>query len=61
GAGSTPDKLNNPWGLYVDSNQAVYIVDRNNHRVQLWNNGVISGVTVAGTTGISGPWSFQLN
>ncbi|CAF4972594.1 unnamed protein product, partial [Rotaria socialis] len=56
-----PEKLNNPWGVYVNANQAVYVVDRNNHRVQLWANGVTSGITVAGTTGISGPWSYQLN
>ncbi|CAF4418590.1 unnamed protein product, partial [Rotaria socialis] len=61
GAGSAPEKLNNPWGVYVNANQAVYVVDRNNHRVQLWANGVTSGITVAGTTGISGPWSYQLN
>ncbi|CAF4729948.1 unnamed protein product [Rotaria sp. Silwood1] len=61
GVGSTLDKLNNPCGIYIDVNQAVYVVDRNNHRVQRWDNGVLSGVTVAGTTGSSGPWSYQFN
>ncbi|CAF4169007.1 unnamed protein product [Rotaria sp. Silwood2] len=61
GAGSTPERLYNPWGIYVDSNQTVYIVDRTNHRVQLWLNGAISGTTVAGTTGDAGPWSYQLS
>ncbi len=36
GAGSTPDKLNSPWGVYVAVNGSIYIVDRGNHRVQLW-------------------------
>lgn len=40
GAGATADKLNAPWGVYVDSNNAVYVVDRNNHRVQKWNLGM---------------------
>ncbi|CAF0947181.1 unnamed protein product [Rotaria sordida] len=61
GAGSTPERLNNPWGIYVDSNQAMYIVDRSNHRVQLWFNGQINGRTVAGTTSDAGPWAYQLS
>jgi hypothetical protein len=39
GAGSSADKLSGPWGIYVDSSNSVYIVDRNNHRVQRWNLG----------------------
>ncbi|CAF4520227.1 unnamed protein product, partial [Rotaria sp. Silwood2] len=61
GAGSTSEKLYYPWGIYVDSNQAVYIADRSNHRVQLWYSGALSGITVAGTTGSSGPWSYQFS
>lgn len=38
-AGNTPERLNNPWGVVVDSNQALYVVDRNNHRVMMWPNG----------------------
>ncbi len=40
GAGSTPDKLNSPWGVYVDVNGSIYVVDRGNHRVQLWISGI---------------------
>jgi hypothetical protein len=40
GAGSTPDKLNSPWGVYVDGNGTIYVVDRGNHRVQKWINGM---------------------
>ena len=41
GAGSALDRLNGPWGIHVDSNQVIYIVDRNNHRVQRWISGSI--------------------
>lgn len=36
GSGATSDKLWGPWGIYVDSNDQLYVVDRNNHRVQRW-------------------------
>ncbi|CAF4947046.1 unnamed protein product, partial [Rotaria socialis] len=61
GAGSTPDKLNAPWGIYVDNTSGIYIVDRGNHRVQYWSYGASFGSTVAGTTGVAGPWSYQFN
>lgn len=46
GAGNTADKLNGPWGIYVDSNQAVFVADRNNHRIQRWNNGEREGIAI---------------
>ncbi|CAF2697913.1 unnamed protein product [Rotaria sp. Silwood2] len=61
GVGSTADKLNGPWGIYVDSSNAVFVVDRNNQRVQQWSYGSTIGITVAGTTGSSGPWSYQFS
>lgn len=39
GAGSTPERLNNPWGIYVDVNGSLFVADRNNHRIQLWETG----------------------
>jgi hypothetical protein len=42
GAGSSSSQLNGPWGIYVASNQAIFIVDRNNHRVQRWDNGKLN-------------------
>lgn len=36
GAGNTADRLNSPWGVHVDSTNALYIVDRSNHRIQKW-------------------------
>ncbi|CAF4113824.1 unnamed protein product, partial [Rotaria magnacalcarata] len=61
GAGSTAEKLYYPWGIYADANQVVFVVDRSNHRVQRWNSGAISGLTVAGSTSDPGPWSYQFS
>lgn len=33
-AGSANHQLNNPWGIYVSSNDTIFIVDRGNHRIQ---------------------------
>ena len=40
GAGSSAEKLNYPWGVYVDASYSLFIVDRSNHRVQKWNIGM---------------------
>lgn len=40
GAGSTSEKLNSPWGINVDNNTGIYIVDQANHRVQYWMSGM---------------------
>ncbi|CAF5037126.1 unnamed protein product, partial [Rotaria sp. Silwood1] len=60
GAGNTDDKLNLPWGIYVEVNGTMFIVDRGNHRVQKWEAGASLGATVAGSTSDPGPWSYQL-
>ncbi|CAF4758561.1 unnamed protein product, partial [Rotaria sp. Silwood2] len=60
GAGSTADKLSSPYGIFVTSN-SIYIVDQGNHRVQNWVFGASLATTVAGSTGDSGPWSYQFN
>ncbi|CAF1487847.1 unnamed protein product [Rotaria sordida] len=52
-SGNTPDKFNRPTGILFDSNDNMYITDRVNNRVQLWNKGASSGTTVAGTGGTS--------
>lgn len=36
GAGSTAERLNGPWGVYVDTSGTLYVVDCSNHRVQKW-------------------------
>ena len=48
-AGSGVAYLSGPYGVCIDSNRNVYVADRSNHRVQLWNNSASSGVTIAGT------------
>ncbi len=47
--GSNNISLNNPSGLYLDSNNDIYIADAGNNRIQLWKNGANSGMTIAGT------------
>ena len=34
GPGFEPGKLNQPWGVVVDSKDRVHILDSNNHRIQ---------------------------
>ena len=33
------NQLRNPWGIYVNRNYTIYVVDRGNHRVQRWEMG----------------------
>jgi sugar lactone lactonase YvrE len=49
-AGSTPDRLNVPQSVYVDTAGYIYISDAGNNRVQKWAPGAHSGVTVAGSS-----------
>jgi sugar lactone lactonase YvrE len=50
-AGMAPDMLNFPAGLFLDSKGALYIADRNNHRIQRWVSGSLFSQTVAGGNG----------
>jgi sugar lactone lactonase YvrE len=55
GSGTSSYQLNSPTGVYVSKNTgAMYIVDCNNNRIQRWNAGATSGVTIAGIGGSSG-------
>ena len=36
GVGNSTNQLRNPWGIYLDSNLTLWIVDRGNHRVLKW-------------------------
>ncbi|CAF3648229.1 unnamed protein product [Rotaria sp. Silwood1] len=54
-AGNNSDQLNNPYGLYFDEDHSLlYVADRGNHRIQLFNltsNNSNIGITVAGGNG----------
>ena len=59
GKGRRPEQLSRPWRLFVDAHGGVFVVDRNNARVQRWGpDGRV--VTVAGGHG-AGPELWQLD
>jgi hypothetical protein len=60
GQGATPDRLNNPNSVFVDTSENLYIADRNTHRIQKWTAGATKGTTVAGGNW-NGSGSLQLN
>jgi hypothetical protein len=47
-SGSTSDTLNNPNGIFVDSNFKLYVADWANNRIQLFLPGQLNATTVAG-------------
>ena len=50
GAGSGSHQLDRPNSVWVSKKTgAIYITEANNHRIQRWNQGASSGVTVAGS------------
>ncbi|CAF2263995.1 unnamed protein product, partial [Rotaria magnacalcarata] len=52
GGGGATNQLNDPYGLFVDDDQAVVIADTYNHRIMQWKNGdTTNGQVVAGGTG----------
>ncbi len=46
--GTASNELNQPTCVLIDSNDNLYVLDTNNHRVQYFANGLTTGVTVAG-------------
>jgi hypothetical protein len=51
-AGSALNELKEPTGIFVDVNFDLYVADRENSRVQLFQLGETSGITVAGRTSL---------
>jgi len=49
-AGSAANQLNNPNGIFVDTNFDLYVADRSNNRIQLFHLRQSNGITVAGNT-----------
>ncbi len=58
--GNGINQLYNPWGLYVDDDQTVYVADMSNHRIVEWKLGATSGKVVAGGNG-EGSGAHQLS
>jgi sugar lactone lactonase YvrE len=54
------NQLWDPYGLYVDYDQTVYIADHGNHRIVAWKSGATSGQVIAGGNG-RGNRNNQLN
>ncbi|CAF1452551.1 unnamed protein product [Rotaria sp. Silwood1] len=60
GKGSKTNQLDRPWGLYVDDDQTIYVVDEWNHRIVEWKYGATNGKVVAGGNG-EGNGAHQLS
>lgn len=54
------NQLKFPYGLYVDDDQTVYVVDQSNSRIMKWKPGETSGEVVAGGNG-KGDGNHQLS
>ena len=52
-SGNGSNQLSSPRDLFVTS-ASIYIFDTRNYRIQMWPKNGSSGITVAGTTGVSG-------
>jgi hypothetical protein len=48
--GSDSNELSFPYGIFVDVNLDLYVADRENDRIQLFQPGESNGITVAGST-----------
>jgi sugar lactone lactonase YvrE len=42
------NQLSNPWGVYIDDDQTIYVADTSNHRIVEWKRGTTVGQVVAG-------------
>ena len=58
--GSALNQLSNPWGLWVDDDQTVYVADCQNYRIVEWKSGAMTGQVAAAGNG-SGNNLNQLN
>ncbi|CAF4484231.1 unnamed protein product, partial [Didymodactylos carnosus] len=60
GQGNGINQLSDPYGLYVDDDQTLYVADQSNHRIVEWKSGATSGQVVAGGNG-EGSGAHQLS
>ncbi len=49
-ADTTLNTLDNPRGIFVDTNFDLYVADCGNNRIQLFHSGKLTGITVAGNS-----------
>ena len=58
GYGSLANQLQNPWGIFVDTNFDLYVADASNNRIQLFRLGNDSATTLvgSGTHGSNSLW-----
>ena len=59
--GNASNELNSPYGIYLDSNNNLYIADYFNSRVMKYLFGASNGTVIAGITGLLGNGLNQLN
>jgi sugar lactone lactonase YvrE len=59
--GNTSTLFQDPRDLTLDPMGNLYVVDRDNHRVQFFSTGQSNGTTIVGVTGINGNNSTLLN
>ncbi|CAF3655473.1 unnamed protein product [Rotaria sp. Silwood1] len=48
GFGSNLDQLADPYGIFLDTNDTIYVADRSNHRIVTWEQGASIGQLAAG-------------
>jgi hypothetical protein len=53
-AGSGLNQLNAPTGIFIDSNDTLYISDAGNYRVLSYQRNATAATVVAGTSGVTG-------
>jgi DNA-binding beta-propeller fold protein YncE len=51
GEGDGGNQLCDPFGIYVDDDQTIYVADQANHRIVEWKKGATIGQIVAGGKG----------
>jgi uncharacterized protein (TIGR02145 family)/gliding motility-associated-like protein len=49
GGGSASNQLRTPYHVFVDDSTNLYVSDYGNNRIQKWNNGATSGITLINT------------
>ncbi|CAF1341123.1 unnamed protein product [Adineta steineri] len=60
-AGSNANQLNNPAGIYVDSNNTLYVADTNNNRVMMYLSGSSQGTVLFTVRSQYAPYQLTLD